>query len=224
MYIDAAAFGHRLLVRHATDTEDMALRRSTVLTVLRHPWVIVDGYVVCDIPLIDGGPRPGDPFGPSELIPESLPGDVEYRTLPATWCIHYEGPGVGVTACRAGVVYDELTGGGFGCALRLPCIASNHREHGDTLAHCSLLEWPTQDELAEHERQIEAFQRDLIEHLTTGTHCIQCRQPVTRYVQVERCYYAEPCGCRQGQGEAAYFNAKIAPVSSDHPPEGWEGK
>jgi hypothetical protein len=45
--------------------------------------------------------------------------------------------------------------------------------------------------------------------LATG-YCIQCGALPDRFVQVHRSYYAEPCGHRQGQGKAAYFNGLVA--------------
>ncbi len=42
--------------------------------------------------------------------------------------------------------------------------------------------------------------------MVEATNCIHCGADVERFVQVRRSYYAEPCGCRQGQGKAAFFN------------------
>lgn len=62
------------------------------------------------------------------------------------------------------------------------------------------------DDTAEPERAaVLALQR-----LADGTVCIHCGAAATEFRQVRRSYYAEPCGHRQGQGQAARFNAKIA--------------
>lgn len=47
-----------------------------------------------------------------------------------------------------------------------------------------------------------------LKRMIAGTHCIQCGQEVTHFVQVGRSSYAEPCGCRQGQMKAAAANTR----------------
>lgn len=42
--------------------------------------------------------------------------------------------------------------------------------------------------------------------MVEATNCIQCGAEVAYFRQVGRSYVAEPCGCRQGQGRAAFFN------------------
>lgn len=49
---------------------------------------------------------------------------------------------------------------------------------------------------------------EAVKRLAYATHCIHCGTEVEQFVQQGRCYYAEPCGCRQGQGQAKGMNAR----------------
>ena len=54
-------------------------------------------------------------------------------------------------------------------------------------------------ETPEEQAEIAAVLRQWHEDIAAGR-CWQCHQPITAKVQVGRCIYAEPCGCRMGQG------------------------
>jgi hypothetical protein len=55
----------------------------------------------------------------------------------------------------------------------------------------------TDNQVAEAIRLLEA-----VLALRDAGICPQCRGPIEREVQRGRCVYAEPCGCRLGQGVA----------------------
>lgn len=46
---------------------------------------------------------------------------------------------------------------------------------------------------------IEAFMQ-IWKERTARNECFQCGTPLTAQRQIGRCIYAEPCGCRLGQG------------------------
>lgn len=225
VYVDEPLIGCRILIVAKDDSDRMPgesvdfsswLRAIPVKTVLRHPWFVRSGYIIADIPMVEVGPPPGDPFGRGERVPEQQEGDVEYRPLPACWCVFFTG--IQNETCCAGIVYSQLSPRGFGSALRLPCVASNHWENLDGVVECASLRWPTQEELVEHEQVMEEAVELFAERLTQGL-CVECGQKPTRMRQVHQSYYAEPCGHRQGVGSAKAWNARFAAVSSDEPPE-----
>ena len=102
-----------------------------------------------------------------EMARESSLGALAGSGIPsrAKWCVHYRRLG-GMPereACKAGVVYDDLARvadlGQRGCALRLPCVRRNHDEaqrRGEPLCECPHLQWPTEEELDEDERETRA--------------------------------------------------------------------
>ncbi|HEY5869937.1 MAG TPA: hypothetical protein VI542_30955 [Candidatus Tectomicrobia bacterium] len=49
------------------------------------------------------------------------------------------------------------------------------------------------------EAEVEAFIMQMKARIARNE-CFQCGTPLTAKRQVGRCIYAEPCGCRQGQG------------------------
>ena len=53
------------------------------------------------------------------------------------------------------------------------------------------------------ERRKQAMERgrEMLQRLA-DRRCIHCGTPVERYAQERRCFYAEPCGHRQGSGKA----------------------
>lgn len=66
------------------------------------------------------------------------------------------------------------------------------------------------------EVEIEQFARGVIALLTGWTEdgssvvCISCGGAVRVFRQAGRSVVAEPCGHRQGQGDARFFNAQLA--------------
>ena len=79
------------------------------------------------------------------------------------WCVHYQRkPGLPRNeACKAGVVYDELTKvkelGLKGCMLRLPCIRRHHDQPDKDypICECLHLRWPTKEEIEADEKDTE---------------------------------------------------------------------
>ena len=51
----------------------------------------------------------------------------------------------------------------------------------------------------ERQAEIDAAMRQFHERIARNE-CFQCGTPLTAKRQVGPCIYAEPCGCRQGQG------------------------
>lgn len=94
------------------------------------------------------------------------------------WCVHYKVDPAkwrdGTDACKAGVVYDELTRnkelGQTGCMLRRPCIRDHHTEserRGEPLCECPHLKWPTLEESEEHEREVQKHMEKMMTALVT---------------------------------------------------------
>lgn len=116
-------------------------------------------------------------------------------------CVHFNG--VMHRTCRAGVVYDELSGrDDNGHRVNaLPCLKGPAAFPGKEVATCPQLRWPTPEEVRaekeESDRHVKQFLDDL-----AANRCPHCHQPVTRKRQVGRCVYGEPCGHRLYQGRA----------------------
>ena len=58
--------------------------------------------------------------------------------------------------------------------------------------------------------EAEAAIVTMLERVADGTVCVTCGADVRLFEQAGRSYYARPCGHRQGQGSASFFNVKIA--------------
>ena len=58
--------------------------------------------------------------------------------------------------------------------------------------------------------EVEAAIVTMLERVVDGTVCVTCGADVRLFEQVGRSYLARPCGHRQGQGSATFFNTKIA--------------
>ncbi len=119
------------------------------------------------------------------------------------------------THCKAGVCYRDVTTDPDcieGVAFRKPCIdhiKRNHesgsnwdnvhqRENYALRGHCDKRQFPTAEEVDEFERQSEAKFRDHMEGIRNNR-CPTHKIPITK-VQVGKCVYANPCGCRLYQG------------------------
>jgi len=77
---------------------------------------------------------------------------------------------------------------------RFPCICAD-------IDTCDKRDWLTQEELDAIDAEINAAVAQAMERLAFGL-CIECGQPVERMQQVGRSIYAQPCGHRNGQGNA----------------------
>ncbi len=69
-------------------------------------------------------------------------------------CIHFNGIQHG--ACKAGVNYRALTGGGEGCALRLPCVTFSPGERIVEKVKCAQQRPETEVEAAARETETDA--------------------------------------------------------------------
>lgn len=109
-----------------------------------------------------------------------------------TWCKHYRAMSEHET-CNAGVEYSTVrTSNSRGFGMDFPCFNA-------TLNTCSLLDWPTPEEInAEWAARRDAYLK-FVSALANDI-CPHCQAAITRRVQVGRCVYAEPCGCRLYQG------------------------
>lgn len=120
-----------------------------------------------------------------------------------TYCRHFNG--IQHSTCQAGVVCDELTGGGFGSALRLPCL----REIEGDVVPCQQRVLYTPEELAQQEQELNTAVEQLVARLAQGLRVV-CGERPTHMIQVSRAYYAEPCQHRQGVGNAKAWNKQWA--------------
>ena len=113
-------------------------------------------------------------------------------------CKHYTG--MHQDTCRLGIAYSSFGWRRWGSAQGLPCLIGDRRPK----APCVHLCLPTPEEMAAHtaeqEQAIHAIVERWREREARGE-CQQCGTPLTAKVQVGRCIYAEPCGCRLGQGQ-----------------------
>jgi hypothetical protein len=103
-------------------------------------------------------------------------------------CRHFNG--LMSRTCKAGITYDDV-----GDAGRWPCL---HNAHGDEM-ECPAREWTTLEQAQARAEEIDKHLR-LLNERAARNECWHCGRPIERKVQVGRCIYAEPCGCRLGQG------------------------
>lgn len=115
-------------------------------------------------------------------------------------CVHFNGIQHG--ACKAGVTYKDVRApaGSFG----YPCVKSMSR--GST---CARAEYPTAEQAAAEDARIQAALDAHFGRIAAGK-CGHCGEDVNRYSQVGNCAYAEPCGHRMGQADAAAMNKALA--------------
>jgi hypothetical protein len=103
-------------------------------------------------------------------------------------CQHFNG--LMNDVCRAGVAYREVGGAG-----RWPCLRSMHGEE----VECPQRQWTTSEQAESEADRADAYIRQMNERAARNE-CWHCGKPIQKKVQVGRCIYAEPCGCRLGQG------------------------
>jgi hypothetical protein len=108
-------------------------------------------------------------------------------------CIHFNGIQHG--ACGAGVAYDSIRDTSHR-PFRLPCFANE----GCATA-CAQYRDPTAAEVAADQAKWDAAMERMRRRAALGQ-CAQCGAAVDELEQVGPCVYANPCGCRQGQGDA----------------------
>jgi hypothetical protein len=103
--------------------------------------------------------------------------------------------------CEAGVRYDDVTllkGQSKGLLDSLPCFSSEP-SIANTL--CDKRRFPTDEEVAEEERQSRESLKQYFDKIEQGI-CPHCDQPMTQK-EVRPCVYASPCGHRLFQGTIA---------------------
>lgn len=77
----------------------------------------------------------------------------------------------------------------------LPC----HKRLGAEIATCASRHFPTPEECEAEADRVERYVAELHARAERGE-CFHCGAKIERKRQVGPCIYAEPCGCRQGQG------------------------
>jgi hypothetical protein len=113
-----------------------------------------------------------------------------------SWCRHYPSGGMGDnTHCKLGIEMQALRDASV-VPHAFPCFTVG-AEH-----LCAKYEPHTPEEIAEDERAINEFMKKADALWTRESEeCPHCGKHVEGMHQTGRCVYAEPCGCRQGQGK-----------------------
>lgn len=115
-------------------------------------------------------------------------------------CVHFNGIQHG--RCRAGVAYsDARDQNGL-----LPCRPDAAIRVG--AKPCESFQEMSQQQVDELRAKIEARFAELRERGRRGE-CGACGARIERAQQVGRCVYAQPCGHRIGQGDAADVNKAL---------------
>jgi hypothetical protein len=111
-------------------------------------------------------------------------------------CRHYTGIGAGT--CTAGIVYHDFLGAG----QALPCYPQGPND-ARPQGRCVRCDLPRAEECAADEARVREAMRAYFAAYAARQdrgECGTCGMPMTAKVQVGRCIYVEPCGCRVGQG------------------------
>jgi hypothetical protein len=113
--------------------------------------------------------------------------------------------GVVNKTCQQGIAYTTFHG------QALPCFRPRPPDtHAQAI--CSLRSLPTAEEAAADEARLHA---ELHDYFTTYQgrqergECGICGIPMRAKVQVGRCIYVEPCGCRVGQGQLMQHGKRV---------------
>ena len=111
----------------------------------------------------------------------------------AGWCVHFTG--VHKRVCQLGIAYDSVQGEERG---QFPCLKETYTDPTRTDL-CPSAEYLTveQAKVKADEKMIRI--RAKLERMAEGF-CPSCDQKVEQRRKVGRCFYAEPCGHRLGQG------------------------
>lgn len=107
-------------------------------------------------------------------------------------CEHFNG--LMNKVCKAGVAYDDVKDTSTR-PYGIPCL----REHITELTNCEQQKFLTDEEAQAQEAEIRARAQARVDREQAGF-CGQCGAKVGKKVQVGRCIYNDPCGCRLGQG------------------------
>jgi len=105
--------------------------------------------------------------------------------------------GLAQQTCQQGIAYRTLGPGG------IPCVPVPGRDEAARQELCALLTCPTPEERQrDQEEESRAIKDWIIEAQarTARGACVHCGTIMTATRQIGRCIYAEPCGCRLGQG------------------------
>lgn len=103
-------------------------------------------------------------------------------------CRHFTG--LDKPTCAAGHFYTGLPD-------HFPCWPN--RMTGQIVGECPSRAWYTPEEIEEEERQRNEAVQKWLEDLENDI-CPHCGAKIEKRVQVGRCVYARPCGCRLYQG------------------------
>lgn len=116
-------------------------------------------------------------------------------------CRHFTG--IINEVCELGINYDTVTSFPASRADHPPFMQTARACFGRDDEECSIVcpkrEFYTKDELDEQERQQYERLNQYFEDLKNDI-CPNHKIPITKK-QIGRCIYADPCGCRLGQGK-----------------------
>ena len=111
-------------------------------------------------------------------------------------CKHFTG--IHQKTCKLGIAYKDL-GYVMGGKQGLPCLGPDVRPKMPCAYHCLPTKEEWEQEKKEQTQAVKTFLTQMKDREAKGL-CWQCGKALTAKRQVGRCIYAEPCGCRLGQG------------------------
>src|SRR2546423_8128344 len=109
-----------------------------------------------------------------------------------TWCKHFTG--IHNDTCKAGIKYNDVKVQDSR-PLKLPCF----KDQGCT-DRCAFATFRTPEEVAAEEEKSTRILRTYLDNMARNI-CPHCYTPIEERMQVGRCVYAQPCGCRLYQGK-----------------------
>lgn len=112
-------------------------------------------------------------------------------------CVHFRG--IQHATCEAGISMVSIRDASQPGPYRWPCLTLDGRKATTT---CEQFREPTPEEIAADEAAWAARVEEVTARFKRGE-CSDCGVKVTAVRQAGKCVYAEPCGHRIGQGDAA---------------------
>ena len=113
-------------------------------------------------------------------------------------CVHFRG--IQHKTCAAGIDMASMRDASQPGPYRWPCITLAPDKKATTT--CPQFREPTAEEIAADEAAFQAA-LDRMRERTRNGECNECGTKVAALRQVGHCVYADPCGHRQGQGDAS---------------------
>jgi hypothetical protein len=110
------------------------------------------------------------------------------------YCRYFTGIAAGV--CEQAMPYRQFAGYAYPCIPKQPTDTR-------VQATCPLHSLPSAEEVEVEEQRLDQALREYLGTFAARQHrgeCGHCGTPMEAKVQVGRCIYAQPCGCRVGQG------------------------